>query len=142
MSDRKDIALTELALIATSGTQIGRPIRVANCDELSVSFTVSVSAGTLQATFALTGTDDDSRAFDYGAVLPALTTGTISVLPSGVTYSSTTGLVTFNNPSAGTIEVVITYGSSNFTKYVRPLWTYTSGGGTVAVQATIAAWTT
>ena|ERR1700755_828117 len=141
MADRKDILISELALQASSGTQIGRPIRVAGCDEMSVSFTVSVSAATLQATFGLTGTDDDTRALDYGAVLPALTTGTTSALPTGATYSGTTGLITFNNLGIGTSEFVITFGN-NFTKYVRPLWTFTSGGGTVSVSATIAAWST
>jgi len=138
MADRKDILVSEVALIAASGTQIGRPIRVAGCDELSVSLVVSVTANTLQATFALGGSNDDVRAADYGATLPALTTGTTSTLLTGVTYSGTTGLVTFNNPAIGTYEVVITY--SAFPRTVRPLWTFTSGGGTVSAAATICAW--
>lgn len=141
MADRKDILISELALQASSGSQIGRPIRIVGCDELSISFTVSVSAATLQATFGLTGSNDDTRALDYAAILPALITGTTSALPSGATYSAATGLVTFNNLGIGTSEVVMTFGNG-FTKYVRPFWTFTSGGGTVSVSATLAAWST
>lgn len=142
MADRKDIQFTEQAIQSASGTTIGRPIRVAGCDRLSVSFTVSVTAATLQGSLSLGGSGDDTRAQDYGAALPALTSGTNSALPTGITYSGTTGLFTLNNPSIGTSEFVITYTAGTFPRFVRPLYTFVSGGGTVAVSCTVAAWST
>lgn len=138
MSDRKDLLMTELVLVGTGATQIGRTIRPVGADECTMGVVVTVTAATLQATLALTGTDDDSRAFDTGAILPALTSGTlISVVPGTVTLAGT-GLLTFNNLGIGTQEVLITY--SALTKWVRPVWTFTSGGGSVSVNATVAAW--
>jgi hypothetical protein len=141
MADRKDVLLTELVLSGSSGTQIGRTVRVPSCDSVVLSVVATVTAATLQATLGLTGTNDDARAFDTGAVLPALTSAAlISVVPGTVTFSTTTGLLTFNNLGIGTQEIVIDY--TGFTKWVRPVWTFTSGGGVVSVAATIAAWST
>lgn len=138
MPDRKDILIQETAIAGSSGTTIGRTIRVANCDEVSVNLTVTVTASTLQGTFIIAGTNDDTRAWDGVGVLPALTSGTNSVLPTGITYSA--GVFTLNNPSIGTSEVVVTFAS--FPKYIRPSWVLTSGGGTVSVSATVSAWST
>lgn len=135
-----DFLVTEPALLATGATQIGRSIKVANCDKVTLSVTVTVTAATLQATLSLTGTSDNERALDTTAVLPVLTTGTlITAVPGTVTLPGT-GLLTFNNLGIGTQEIIISY--SAFPKWVRPIWTFTSGGGTVAVSATIAAWST
>lgn len=140
MSDRKDILIQETAIAGSSGTTIGRTIRVAGCDEVSVNLTVTVTAATLQGTFIIAGTNDDTRAWDGAGVLPALSSGTNSTLPTGITYSA--GVFTLNNPSIGTSEVVVTFGSGNFPKYLRPSWVFTSGGGVVGVSATVAAWST
>lgn len=136
MADRKDILVQETAIAGSSGTTIGRTIRVAGCDEASVSVSVTVTAATLQGTLIIGGTNDDTRAWDGAGVLPALTSGTNSVLPTGITYSA--GVFTLNNPSIGTSEFVVTFAS--FPKYIRPSWVFTSGGGTVSVSATVAAW--
>lgn len=134
-----DFLVTEVALVGTGATQIGRSIRVANCDKVTLSCVVSVTAATLQATLALTGTNDNDRALDNAAVLPALTTGAlVSAVPGTVTYAG--NAITFNNLGIGTQEVVVSY--SGFPKWVRPIWTFASGGGTVSVQATIGAWST
>ena len=124
---------------AAALAQIGRTFRVINCDALTIAVVATVSAATLQATLALTGTNDDGRAFDTSAVLPALTSGAlITAVPGTVTFTG--GLLTFNNLGIGTQEIILDY--TGFTKWVRPVWTFTSGGGAVSVQATLAAWST
>lgn len=139
MPDRKDILVQETAIAGSSGTTIGRTIRVAGCDECSVSVSVTVTAATLQGTMIIAGTNDDARASDGVVTLPALTSGTNSVLPSGITFSG--GTFTFNNPGIGTSEFVVTF-ATTFPKYLRPSWVFTSGGGTVSVSATVCAWST
>lgn len=136
MADRKDILIQETAIAGASGTTVGRTIRVAGCDEVSVGLTVTVTAATLQGTFIIGGTNDDTRAWEGVATLPALTSGTNSVLPTGITYS--TGVFTLNNPAIGTSEVVVTF--TSVPKYIRPALTVASGGGTVAISATVSAW--
>jgi hypothetical protein len=133
-----DFSVTEIALIGNGATQTGRAIKVANCDKLSISFTLTASAGSLTtSTLALTGTNDDTRALDGSVTLPALTTGAaITALQSGVTYAS--NAITFTTAAAGTYEVTVTY--SSFPKWVRPVWTFGSGGGTITSQVTVAAW--
>jgi hypothetical protein len=138
MADRKDFLVQEVALLGSSGTQIGRTIKIANCSHVSVGLVVTVTAATLQATFGMGGTNDENRAADQAIALPIVNSGTASVLASGITFSSTTGLLTFNNLGIGTTEAVLTF--TSFPRYARPLWTFTSGGGTVSVAATICAW--
>lgn len=140
MSKAKDYLVQEVALIGSAGTQIGRTINMANCDKVSVSLVVTTTAATLVGTFGVGGTDDDSRAADEAIALVAVAGGSTSVLPANITYSSATGLVTFASPAAATHEVVMTF--TSFPKYFRPLFTYTSGGGTVSVTATVAGWST
>ena len=104
-----DFAVTEIALIGNGATQVGRAIKVANCDKLSLSFTLTCSAGSLTtSTLGLGGTNDDARAIDGSVVLPLLTTGSaLTALQSGVTYAA--NAITFTAAAAGTYEVSITY---------------------------------
>jgi hypothetical protein len=132
-----DFAVTEIALINNGATQVGRAIKVANCDKLTISFQLTCSAGSLAGTLALTGTNDDARAIDATQTLPALTTGSaITALPATVTYAS--NAITFTTTGAGTYEVSVSF--SSFPKWVRPVWTFGSGGGTITSQVTVAAW--
>lgn len=141
MADRKDFLVgTFPALNASSATQIGRTIKLSNCDKVTLSVTVTVTAATLQATLALTGTNDEARAADGVTSLPAIRGALISDVPLTVTYSTTTGLLTFNNLDIGTQEVVLSF--ANFPRWARPVWTFTSGGGTVAVSAYVGGWST
>jgi hypothetical protein len=141
MADRKDILMTELALVGTGATQIGRTLSVPKVDRLTMGVVVSVTAATLQATLALTGTNDNVRAFDTSQVLPALTSGVLITAVPGTVTLAATGLLTFNNLGIGTQDVTIAF-TGGFTKWIRPVWTFTSGGGTVSVQATVCAWST
>lgn len=141
MADRKDFLVQETpVLLAASATQIGRTVKLSNCDKVTLSIVATVSAATLQATIGLTGTNDEARAADGVTTLPAVIGALISVVPGTVTYSTTTGLLTFNNLGIGTQEIVINY--ANFPRWARPVYTFTSGGGTVSISASIGAWST
>lgn len=140
MAERKDFLVQETTLLGSNVSATGRTVRLANCDKVTLSVVATVTAATLQATLALTGTNDEARAADGVSTLPAIIGALISVVPGTVSYSTTTGLLTFNNLGIGTQEVVINY--ANFPRWARPVWTFTSGGGTVEVTVTVAAWST
>lgn len=135
-----DFSVTEVSLVGAGATQTGRAIKVTNCDKVSYSFVITASAGSLAGTLALTGTNDDSRAFDSSLTLPALTTASlITAVPGTITLVSTS-VLTLAAVTAGTYEVTVAY--SAFPKWVRPVWTFGSGGGTLTTQVTIAGWST
>lgn len=132
-----DILKNQPALVASAASAVGQTIQVSNCDKLTLTVTLSVSAATLQGTLTLNGTSDPMTALDPGSALPVLTTGAfITTAPSGITFAS--NAVTFNNPAIGTYEVTVSY--SSFPAWVRPAFAYTSGGGTVDLRATLGAW--
>jgi len=134
-----DFLVTSVSLIGAGATQTGTPVKVSNCDKLTYSFIISASAGSLNGTLVLTGTNDDSRAIDGTLTLPTLTTGSaITALPSGVTYAS--NAITLTNVASGTYEICVSH--SSFPKWVRPVFTFTSGGGTMTTQVTVSAWST
>lgn len=134
-----DFLVTQVALVGVGATQTGSSVRVANCDKVSISFLITASAGSLNGTLVLTGTNDDARAIDAAAVLPTLTGGTlISAVPGTITFAS--NAITLTNVASGTNEVTVAY--SAFPKWVRPVFTFTSGGGTMVTQVTVAAWST
>lgn len=134
-----DFLVTEVSLVGVGATQTGRAIKLANCDKLSISFIISASAGSLNGNLVLTGTNDDTRALDGSVTLPTLTTGSvITALPG--TIALTANALTFTNATASTYEISMNF--SSFPKWVRPVWTFTSGGGTMTTQVTIAGWST
>lgn len=141
MSKEKDFTIVEYPLLTgASATQIGRTVRLANCDKVTLSVVVTVTAATLQATLGFAGTNDEARAADGVSAIPTISSAAlISVVPGTVTLPAT-GLLTFNNLGIGTQEVVINY--TNFPRYARPVWTFTSGGGTVSVSVSVGAWST
>lgn len=134
-----DFSVTQVALVGTGATQTGSAVKVTNCDKLSISFVITASAGSLNGTLVLTGTNDDARAIDGSAVLPTLTTGALIATGAGtITYA--TNAITLTNTAAGSYEAIVNY--SSFPKWVRPVFTFGSGGGTMVTQVTISAWST
>ena len=80
-----------------------------------------------------------ASALDPSSTLPTLNTGKIiSVAPTEIAYSDTTGLLSYASPGVGTHEVTLAFAS--FPKWVRPVYDFTSGGGTVDLRAVIGAW--
>jgi hypothetical protein len=124
----------ELLIVGASTTDTsGRYIEVSNCDILTATFVVSVSAATLSATFSIGGTNDNPEVSSF----PVLTNGTvITTLPG--TYTYTNGVLTIANQAIGTSEVTVSF--SRFPKWVRASYTYTSGGGTVDAKVIASAW--
>ena len=134
-----DFAVSEVALIGTGATQNGRSIKVNNCDKVLMTIVITTSAINLVGTLTLTGTNDPDRALDTTTTLPVLTSGAaITALPSGITFAS--NAVTFATGAIGTAEITVAY--SAFTRFVRPVFTFTSGGGVISNQVTIAGWST
>jgi hypothetical protein len=132
-----DIFKSQPVLAGSDADVSGLTVQVSNCDKLTLTITLSVTAATLQATIALTGTSDPVTALEPTSTLPVLTTGAlITAAPSGITFAS--NAITLNNPAIGTYEVTIAY--SSFPAWVRAVYDYTSGGGTVDVRATLGAW--
>lgn len=135
-----DIVKNQQLLGAGSADASGYTVQVSQCNKLTMSVFVTVTAATLVGTVALTGTNDDARALDITPLsLPTLATGKeLSVLPTGFTFTPTTGLLAVSSPAIGTYEVILSY--SDFPKWIRPVYDFTSGGGTVSVSATVSAW--
>lgn len=135
-----DFSNTSVVLVGSGATQTGTAFKTTNCDKLSVSYILTASAGSLSTTsFVLTGTNDDARAIDGTTVLPTLTTSTlISAVPG--TIGLTAGVVLFTAAAAGSYEIIVNY--SAVPKWVRPVFTFGTGGGTVTTQVTISAWST
>ena len=107
--------------------------QTARCMIQSLTVRVVVSAATLQATVTLKASDFDTKTGSE-ATFTGFTVA--SALPTGVTYSN--GVITINNASIGTSEVVLT--SQAVPRWVGAIYTYTSGGGTVAVNACLSGW--
>lgn len=107
--------------------------QTARCVVQSLTVRIAVSAATLQATLTLKATD-----FDVKSGSEATFTGftVASALPTGVTYSN--GVITINNASVGTSEVVFT--AVAVPRWVGAVYTYTTGGGTVQVDAALSGW--
>jgi hypothetical protein len=132
-----DIFKNQTVLGASNADASGITVQVSNCDKLTLTVALSVTAATLQGTITLKGTSDPVTALDPTSTLPVLTTGAlITAAPSGITFAS--NAITLNNPAIGTYEVTVAY--SSFPAWVRPVYDYTSGGGTVDVRATLGAW--
>ena len=126
---------TETLIAAGSASSSGRYTQISSCDMLTMTVVLSVSAATLQGTIALGCTNDDPEV----SAFPAMTGGTaITAMPTGFTYSSSTGLITLNNPSVGISEMTVSY--TQFTKWIRASYTYTSGGGSVDLKVITSAW--
>lgn len=131
--------LKTIPLVASTANLNGQTVELSSCSKMSLTVLVSVSAATLSATVQVTGTNDDARASDLSSVLPTLNNGVVitgGALPGTVTY--TNGVLAFANLAIGTYEVTIDY--PTFPKWARVVYTYTSGGGTVDLRATLAVW--
>lgn len=136
-----DFLVTQVSLVGTGAAQTGIPVKVSNCDKLSMSFIITHSANITAATLTLTGTNDDARAIDSSTVWPTLTTGSlISAVPANVALTSNVLTWGASAVTAGTYEIVLNY--SSFPKYVKPVWGAVTGGGTMVTQVTISAWST
>jgi hypothetical protein len=134
-----DFSVSEVALEGVGATQTGRAVKVTNCDKVLMTIVITTSAINLVGTLTLTGTNDADRALDTSVALPVLTGGTaITALPSGITFAS--NAVTFATGAAATAEITVAY--SAFTRFVRPVFTFTSGGGTISNKVTISGWST
>ena len=134
-----DILKSQTVLVASTNDTTGQTVQVSNCQSLTLTITAAVSAATLSATVRLCGTNDDTLALNPSSTLPTLNTGAaITVAPAEIVYDDATGLLTFTNPAIGTHEVTLAF--SSFPKWVRPVYDYTSGGGTVDLRVVIGAW--
>lgn len=130
-----DILKSQMMLVASTTDVTGSAIQVSNCQTVSVTVRASVTAATLSATVAIGGTNADPEASSF----PALVTGKlVTALPSGVTFDAATGVLTFATAAIGVHEITIAY--TEFPKWVRAAYDYTSGGGTVDVQIVLGAW--
>jgi len=132
-----EIFKSQPILAGSNADTAGLTVQVSNCDKLTLTLALSVTAATLQGTVTLNGTSDPVTALDPTSALPVLTTGAlITAAPSGITFAS--NAITLNNPAIGTYEVTVAY--SSFPAWVRAVYDFTSGGGTVDLRATIGAW--
>lgn len=130
-----DILKSQTMLAASTADVTGSAIQVSNCQAVSVTVRASVSAATLAATVAIGGTNADPTASSF----PALTTGKlVTPLPTGITFTPATGVLAFATAAIGIHEVTIAY--TEFPKWIRAAYDYTSGGGDVDVQVTLGAW--
>lgn len=121
-------------LTAGSASSLGRRVEITKLRQFSMSLNVTVTAPTLQATFALRGSDFDTLGTDA-----VIISGTpVSALPGTITYDATTGVLTLNNPAAGTHTWLVSWWF--LPKWIQPDWTYISGGGDVAVSCMFSGW--
>lgn len=108
-------------------------LQMARGDAWSATIRVSASAATLAATMKFQATD-----FDAKSGSEATFTGwtAASALATGITLAN--GVWTFASPSAGTYEILLV--SYTMPRWLRAVWTYTSGGGTVTADVSISGW--
>lgn len=106
------------------------------CQICTVTLRISVSAATLQAAFRFRGTSNSTP--DVGEPLLA-NVAALTPLPTGVT-GPVAGVVTLNNPSIGISSATFFLPTGQIPKFLQLEYDFTSGGGTVAVQAFLAAW--
>lgn len=118
---------------AASTTVSGEWLNVGKCRMYSVTLRVTASAATLAATFKLQGSDFGAKS---GSEVTFIGFASASTLPANVTYAA--GVVTFASPAAATHEVILT--SLVAPRFLRGVWTFTSGGGTVAADAALSCW--
>jgi hypothetical protein len=121
-----------LSAAGTSGVAVAWH-QSARCLVQSLTVRMTVSAATLQATLTLKATDFDTKS---GAEAVFTGFSVVSALPTGVTYAN--GVLTINNVGVGTAEVVFT--AVAVPRWIGAVWAYTSGGGTVAVDACLSGW--
>lgn len=134
-----DILKSQIVLSASTTDVSGQTVQVSGCYALTLTATVVVTAATLSAAIKLTGTNDDATALDPSTVLPTIVGGQlITTAPAEITYTANTGVLAFANPPIGTHEVTLAF--PNFPKWIRPVYDYTSGGGTVDVRVIVGAW--
>lgn len=118
---------------ASTANTSGRYIEVSNCDFLTATLVVTVSANTLVANVSLGTTNDNP---DISA-FPVLSNGVaITALPTGFTV--TAGVLAIASPAVGTYEVTLSY--PRFGKWIRAAYNYTSGGGSVDAKVIASAW--
>jgi hypothetical protein len=128
-----DSGNSNLLVGAASATVSGDWLNIAKSDFFSVTLRATASAATLAATFKLQGTDFGTKS---GSEATLINFTLASVLATNVTYAA--GVVTFASPLAATYEVVLV--ALGCPRFVRGVWTYTSGGGTVAADAALSCW--
>lgn len=130
------VSKTEILLAGASTADLsGRYVEVANCDFLTVTTVVNVSANTLVASVAIGGSNDNPDVSTF----PILSNGTlITVAPTGWTFTPATGLLTAASPAIGTFEMTVSY--ARFPRWIRAFYDYTSGGGTVDAKVIATAW--
>jgi len=134
-----DILKSQIVLTASNVDVSGQTVQVSGCHALTLTATLSVTAATLAAVIRLTGTNDDATALDPSSVLPTIVGGQlITVSPAEITYTANTGVLAIANAPIGTHEVTLSF--PNFPKWIRPVYDYTSGGGTVDVRVIVGAW--
>lgn len=133
-----DLVKSQALLAGSNVDLVGSAIEVSNCAALSVTVRLNVTAATLAATVAIGGTNLDPFGTPAPS-FPALLTG--KVIAGGSTevdFEPTTGVLTIASPAIGTHEVTIAF--TEFPKWVRAAYDYTSGGGTVDMLVWLAAW--
>ena len=131
------VSKTEILLAGASTLEgaVGRYVEVANCDFLTVTTVVNVSANTLVASVAIGGSNDDPLVSSF----PILSNGIlITVAPTGWTFTPETGLLTAASPAIGTYEMTVSY--ARFPRWIKAFYDYTSGGGTVDAKVIATAW--
>jgi hypothetical protein len=108
-------------------------IKMSRTFPVSYTARVTVTAATLQATLRILCTD-----FDAKSGFEAVNTEFVAAgpLPTGFTYAN--GVLTANNPPIGTYEIPMT--ALGVPRFIRAVWGYTSGGGTVALDVALSGW--
>jgi hypothetical protein len=123
-------------LSASGADLLSAWVNLTKCQVVNITLRISVSAATLQAALRFRGTANPNQ----DAVEPLLANvAALTALPTGVT-GPTAGVVTLNNPGVGVSSATFYLPSGQIPKFLQLEYDFTSGGGTVAVQAFLAAW--
>jgi len=121
-----------LALDAVSASTSSDWLLMARTLPVSITVRVAVTAATLAGTLTIKGTDFDAKSGSEA------TCGVFAAGPAPTGFSFANGVLTFANPSIGTSEIVLQ--ALGVPRWLRLAYTFTSGGGTVAVSAAVSAW--
>lgn len=123
-------------LNAGAASLVGDVIECSGISHLQIFMKVTVTAATLQGSIALATTPDGSGDLSTAAAAPGILLASnvtrVTTIPATFTEDATLASWALNNPAIGT--TLFSVRLTNPPQYVVPRFTYTSGGGTVAVQ--------
>jgi hypothetical protein len=133
----RDRQLTQDVLIAQGASKNSDWIELTgfNPNSYTAGITLTVSAATLQGTLKVHGTNNFPQL--PVATEPLLVSGVL-LTPVDATMAHAAGVITVNNPGIGTHEIIMAW--PQLPQWVLWEWTFTGGGGTVALAVRTAGW--